>query len=67
MAGKILHTPVTVGQNVQQGDVVLVLETMKMEYPLQATSTAQITQIHVSEGQVVQVNQPLISLLSIST
>jgi biotin carboxyl carrier protein len=53
MPGKVVKVPVTEGQRVQQGDVLIVLEAMKMESPLLAESEAVISQIFVNVGQMV--------------
>lgn len=42
------------GQHVCEGDVIAVLETMKMEIPVPAPATGTVTRIAVAEGQIVQ-------------
>ncbi|KQY58696.1 acetyl-CoA carboxylase [Aeromicrobium sp. Root495] len=43
-----------VGAEVAQGDVLAVLETMKMELPVHAPATGTVTSVPVAEGQIVQ-------------
>ena len=42
------------GDEVGAGDVVAVLETMKMEIPVNAPASGTITEVKVTEGQIVQ-------------
>jgi acetyl-CoA carboxylase biotin carboxyl carrier protein len=42
------------GDQVADGDTLVILESMKMEIPVLAESTGTITTLHVAEGDVVQ-------------
>ncbi len=42
------------GDQVQEGDTICILESMKMEIPVEATSSGQISSVNVVEGGVVQ-------------
>jgi biotin carboxyl carrier protein len=53
MPGKVVKLVVTEGQQVQAGDVLVVLEAMKMETALYAESPAVVKQIRVGVGQMV--------------
>ena len=53
MPGKVVKLPVTEGQQVAAGDVLVVLEAMKMETALHAESPAIIKQIRATVGQMV--------------
>ncbi len=53
MPGKVVKLPVTEGQQVEAGDVLIVLEAMKMETALQAESAAVVKQIRADVGQMV--------------
>jgi acetyl/propionyl-CoA carboxylase alpha subunit len=53
MPGKVVKLPVTEGQQVESGDVLVVLEAMKMETALHAESPAMVNQIRTSVGQMV--------------
>ncbi len=62
LSGNIHSIKVAVGQNVNTGDVVMVLEAMKMETEVRATASGSVAQILVKEGDTVQVGTPLMSL-----
>ena len=53
MPGMIVQVPVEVGQEVQPGDVVMVLEAMKLMLPLPAKAGGRIRAIHGAVGQIV--------------
>jgi biotin carboxyl carrier protein len=53
MPGKVVKLPVTEAQRVEAGDVLVVLEAMKMETALHAESAAVVKQIRVAVGQMV--------------
>jgi biotin carboxyl carrier protein len=53
MPGKVVKLPVAEGQQVETGDVLVVLEAMKMETALQAESPATVKQIRATVGQMV--------------
>ena len=54
MPGNILKINVTQVQQVNEGDVIMVLEAMKMENEIVATRSGTIAQIAVSKGAVVE-------------
>ena len=54
MPGNILKINVTQGQKVNEGDVIMILESMKMENEIVATRSGTIAQIAVSKGAVVE-------------
>ncbi len=62
LSGNIHTIKVAVGQSVSAGDVVMVLEAMKMETEVRATTGGTVAQILVKEGDTVQVGTPLLSL-----
>ncbi len=53
MPGKVIELAVQVGDRVSEGDVVLVLEAMKMEQPMRAVANGVVTQVLVAEGDQV--------------
>ena len=55
--GKILSVAVTVGNSVNEGDTVCIIEAMKMENPILAPVKGSITQVGVSPNQVVKTGQ----------
>lgn len=54
MPGNILKINVSQGQQVNEGDVIMILEAMKMENEIVATKSGTIAQIAVSKGAVVE-------------
>ncbi|MEW8229672.1 MAG: sodium-extruding oxaloacetate decarboxylase subunit alpha [Candidatus Thiodiazotropha endolucinida] len=62
LSGNIHAIKVAVGDAIAAGDVVMVLEAMKMETEVRATSAGTVAQILVKEGETVQVGSPLLSL-----
>jgi len=54
MPGNILRINVTQGQQVKEGDVIMILEAMKMENEIVATKSGTIAQIAVAKGAVVE-------------
>ena len=60
MPGNILKINVSQGQAVKEGDVLIVLEAMKMENEIVAPKAGSVAQIAVSKGQVVETGSPLV-------
>jgi oxaloacetate decarboxylase alpha subunit len=62
LAGTIVRVAVRPGQVVAAGDVVLVLEAMKMETEVRAPAAGSVTEIRVKEGDAVALGAPLLAL-----
>ena len=62
MPGKILVIKANVGQSVKKGDVVMVLEAMKMENEIVAPSDGTIASVNVAVGDSVESGDTLASL-----
>lgn len=62
MPGNILDIKVSAGQSVSRGDVLLVLEAMKMENDIVAPSDGTVAGIHVARGDTVDTGALLVSL-----
>ena len=60
MPGNVLKINVSQGQQVAEGDVLLILEAMKMENEVVATKGGTVAQIVVSKGAVVETGAPLV-------
>ena len=60
MPGNVLKINVTAGQKVNEGDVLLILEAMKMENEVVSTKTGTVAQIVVEKGAVVETDSPLV-------
>ncbi len=62
MAGKVLKVPVSVGAKVKAGDVLVVLEAMKMETNVNAGSDGEVKEILVKEGDSVDAGAGLVKV-----
>ena len=60
MPGNILKINVSQGQQVKEGDVLLILEAMKMENEVVATKAGSVAQVDVAKGAVVETGAPLV-------
>jgi len=62
MAGTIVKVFVNAGDTVESGDVLLVLEAMKMENDIIASLTGKIEAVHVEAGSIVNSGDVMITL-----
>ena len=62
MVANILEVSVSLREQVSTGDVLLLLESMKMEIPVLAEVTGSVVEIAVSKGDVVQEGDPLVMI-----
>ncbi len=62
MPGTILDVKVSVGQSVKKGDVICVLEAMKMENDIPAPADGVVASVNVQKGASVAANELLASL-----
>lgn len=62
ITGTVWKIEVEVGDSVQEGDPVVILESMKMEMPVEAPAAGTVQQIHVKEGQAVSEGDALVTL-----
>ncbi|KJY81747.1 oxaloacetate decarboxylase [Vibrio galatheae] len=62
LAGNIFKVNVQTGTEVAEGDVLVILEAMKMETEIRAARGGIIQDLHVKEGDSVTVGAPLLSL-----
>lgn len=60
MPGHILSVAVKVGDAIEAGDTVVVMEAMKMENEIKAHVAGTVTEVKVSKGQDVGVSDPLV-------
>lgn len=58
--GKVVTVEVEEGQRVEEGQVILILEAMKMQNEIQAPVTGTVTTVHCSEGEAIEANVPLV-------
>ncbi|EZP76841.1 acetyl-CoA carboxylase biotin carboxyl carrier protein subunit [Parageobacillus genomosp. 1] len=62
MAGSVWKIVVSVGDQVEEGQDVVILESMKMEIPIAAESSGVVKQIFVQEGDFVNEGDVLLEL-----
>jgi len=62
MAGTILKVLVNAGSEVQEGDIVILMEAMKMETEIRSKFAGVVSTVHVKEGNAVHSGSVLITL-----
>ena len=62
MPGLIVAVPVSEGQAVKKGEIILILESMKMQNELKSPRDGTITRIKIKPGEGVEQGQPLITI-----
>jgi acetyl-CoA carboxylase biotin carboxyl carrier protein len=62
ITGTVWRIECAVGDAVAEGDTVVVLESMKMEMPVEAEEGGTVRRVLVREGQAVREGEPLVSL-----
>jgi biotin carboxyl carrier protein len=63
MPGLVIAIPVVEGQSVAQGDVLVILESMKMQNELKSPRAGKISRVRVKEGDSVERRQTLLSVV----
>ena len=62
ITGTVWKVEVEVGDSVEEGDAVVILESMKMEMPVEAEDPGVVKEILCSEGQSVSEGDTLVVL-----
>ena len=62
LPGRVLEVRVKEGSKIKTGDVLLVLEAMKMANEIRAPKDGTITKVHVEAGTAVEKGQPMITI-----
>ena len=62
ITGTVWKIEVEVGDSVDEGDTVVILESMKMEMPVEAEDEGTVKEILVEEGQAVSEGDTLVVL-----
>lgn len=60
MPGTVVKVFVQSGQDIKEGDSLISVESMKMEYLIKATHDVKVKEIRVAEGQFVQIGERLV-------
>ena len=63
MPGLVVSVPVTEGQEVAKGDVLIILESMKMQNELKSPQDGKISRVKVAVGDSVERKQTLLSVV----
>jgi acetyl-CoA carboxylase biotin carboxyl carrier protein len=62
ITGTVWRVEVAIGDSVDEGDTVVVLESMKMEMPVEAEDPGVVKEIRCEEGQAVSEGDTLVVL-----
>lgn len=62
MAGSVWKVLVSVGDQVQEGQDVVILESMKMEIPIAAAVTGTVKAVYINEGDFVNEDDVLVEI-----
>ena len=62
ITGSVWKIEVKVGDAVEDEDVLLVIESMKMEIPVEAPAAGRVAEIRVEEGQAIEEGEILVVL-----
>ena len=62
LSGNIFKVQVKAGHQVEEGEVVIILEAMKMETEIRATKAGTVGEVYISEGDAVSVGDALLSI-----
>ena len=62
ITGTVFKVEVQLGASVAEGDVLVIIESMKMEMPVEAAAAGRVTEIRIEEGQSVEEGDVLIVL-----
>ena len=60
MPGKVVTVEVGVGDSVNEGETILILEAMKMQNEVAAPISGTVTEVHCEDGMNVEANVPLV-------
>ena len=62
ITGTVWKIEVKVGDSVTEGQTVVILESMKMEMPVEATAAGKVTAVLVKEGDAVEEGAAVVEL-----
>ena len=58
--GKVVSLDISVGDEVEEGDVLMILEAMKMQNEIQAPLSGRVAEVNCESGDSVEANTPLV-------
>jgi acetyl-CoA carboxylase biotin carboxyl carrier protein len=64
ITGTVWKIEVKPGERVEEGSVCVILESMKMEMPVEAPAAGTVEKVHVAEGQPVSEGDVLVTLVA---
>lgn len=62
ISGKVVKVEVKIGEKVNKGDVLMVIEAMKMEYLIRAPNNGKITKINFKENDQIEIGQTTVEM-----
>ena len=62
ITGTVWKIEVKEGEQVAEGQVCVILESMKMEMPIEAPASGKVEKVHVVEGQAVNEGDVLVTI-----
>lgn len=62
LPGTVVDVKVVAGQSVKKGDVIAIVEAMKMENEINASKDGKVTNVFVSKGSKVEQGSPLMDI-----
>ena len=62
IAGSVWKIEKSVGESVDEEEVILIIESMKMEIPVEAPEDGRVAEIRVAEGQAIEEGDVLVVL-----
>ncbi len=62
MPGRVVKIPVEEGQEVENNQVLVIVEAMKMENPLKSSVDGTVRKIHYAEGDLVDAGKPIVEV-----
>jgi len=62
ISGKVVNVKVKKGDNVKKGDVLMVIEAMKMEYLIRAPSNGKIKKVNFKENTQIEIGEETVEI-----
>ncbi len=62
ITGSVWRIETSIGSDVEEDDVLLIIESMKMEIPVEAPEAGRVAEIRVQEGQAIEEGHVLVVL-----